>query len=87
MTLYLSSRGSTVYLIYMKKEDLVLNNKQLLICNKTQPNQTIFPVLMQHGNDGSPITDIRQASSNSTFADFQRLVISANDLSIHHLPA
>ena len=32
--------SQTVYLIYMYKEDLVLNNLQWLICHKTQPNQT-----------------------------------------------
>ena len=32
----------TIYvLIYMYEEDLVLNNLQWLICNKTQPNQII----------------------------------------------
>ena len=30
----------TIYLIYMYKEDLALNNLQWLICHKTQPNQT-----------------------------------------------
>ena len=29
-----------VYLIYMFKEDLALNNLQKLICRKTKPNQT-----------------------------------------------
>ena len=28
------------YLIYMYKEDLVLDNQQWLICHKTKPNQT-----------------------------------------------
>ena len=27
-----------IYLIYMYKEDLALNNLQWLICHKTQPN-------------------------------------------------
>ena len=27
-----------IYLIYMYKEDLVLNNLQWLICHKTNPN-------------------------------------------------
>ena len=31
-----------IYLIYMHKEDLPLNNLQLSICHKTQPNQTNF---------------------------------------------
>ena len=29
-----------VYLIYMYKQDLALNNQQVLICYKTKPNQT-----------------------------------------------
>ena len=29
-----------IYLIYMYKQDLVLNDLQLLRCHKTQPNQT-----------------------------------------------
>ena len=28
-----------IFLIYMYKEDLALNNLQWLICHKTQPNQ------------------------------------------------
>ena len=31
-----------MYLMYMHKEDLALNNLQWLICHKSQPNQTIF---------------------------------------------
>ena len=31
-----------IYLIYMYKEDLVLNNLQWLICHKTQPKQIIY---------------------------------------------
>ena len=27
-----------IYLIYMNKQDLTLNNQQWLICHKTQPN-------------------------------------------------
>ena len=30
----------TIYLIYKYKKNLVLNNLQWLICNKTKPNQT-----------------------------------------------
>ena len=30
-----------IYLIYMYKEDLALNNLQWLICNKTKPNQSL----------------------------------------------
>ena len=29
-----------MYLIYLYKKDLALNNLQWLICHKTQPNQT-----------------------------------------------
>ena len=32
---------SCIYLIYMYKEDLALNNLQWLICHKTEPNYTI----------------------------------------------
>ena len=31
-----------IYLIYMYKEYLALNNLQWLICHKTQPNQIIY---------------------------------------------
>ena len=31
-----------IYLIYMYKEDLALNNLQWLICHKTQQNQIIY---------------------------------------------
>ena len=31
-----------IYLIYMYKEDLALNNLQWLIWHKTQPNQIIY---------------------------------------------
>ena len=31
-----------LYLIYMYKEDLALNNLQWLICHKTQLNQIIY---------------------------------------------
>ena len=30
-----------IYLIYLYKEDLALNNLQWLICHKTKPNQII----------------------------------------------
>ena len=29
-----------IYLIYMYKQDLALNNLQWFICHKTEPNQT-----------------------------------------------
>ena len=31
-----------IYLMYMYKEDLALNNLQWLICHKTKPNQIIY---------------------------------------------
>ena len=31
-----------IYLIFMYKEDLALNNLQWLICHKTQPNQIMY---------------------------------------------
>ena len=31
-----------IYLIYMYKQNLALNNLQWLICHKTQPNQIIY---------------------------------------------
>ena len=35
-------RLEIIYLIYMYKKDLVLNNLQWLICHKTKPNQIIY---------------------------------------------
>ena len=35
-----------IYLIYMYKEDLALNNLQWLICHKTQTNQIIYLIYM-----------------------------------------
>ncbi len=34
------TKPNHIYLIYMYKEDLALNNLQWLICHKTQPNPT-----------------------------------------------
>ena len=31
-----------IYLMYMYKKDLALNNLQWLICHQTQPNQNIY---------------------------------------------
>ena len=36
------SKLNHIYLVYMYKEDLALNNLQWLICHKTQPNQIIY---------------------------------------------
>ena len=33
-----------IYLIYMQKQDLALNNQQCWICHKTKLNQTISEV-------------------------------------------
>ena len=35
------TNGNDIYLTYMYKEDLALNNLQWLICLKTQPNLEI----------------------------------------------
>ena len=35
-----------IYLIYMYKDDLALNNLQWLICHKNQPNQIIYLIYM-----------------------------------------
>ena len=35
-----------IYLIYLSKQDLALNNLQWLICHKTQPNQTLYLINM-----------------------------------------
>ena len=37
---YNPTKPNHIYLIYMYKEDLALNNLQGLICHKTQPNQS-----------------------------------------------
>ena len=37
---------TNIYVIYMNKEDLALNNQQWLICHKTQPNQIICLIYM-----------------------------------------
>ena len=34
------TKANHIYLIYMYKQDLALNNLQWLICHETQPNQT-----------------------------------------------
>ena len=36
------TQPSHIYLIYMGKEDLTLNNLQWLLSQKTQPNQIIY---------------------------------------------
>ena len=36
------TKPNPIYLIYMYKKDLALNNLQWLICHKTQPNQIIY---------------------------------------------
>ena len=39
---YNPTKPNPIYLIYMYKEDLALNNLQRLICHQIQPNQSIF---------------------------------------------
>ena len=36
------TKPNPIYLIYVYKEDLALNNLQWLICHKTQPNQILY---------------------------------------------
>ena len=36
------TKPNHIYLIYMYKEDLALNNLQWLICHETPPNQIIY---------------------------------------------
>ena len=36
------TKPSYIYLIYMYKEDLALNNQKWLICHKTQTNQILY---------------------------------------------
>ena len=36
------TKPNLIYLIYMYKEDLALNNLQSLICHETKPNQIIY---------------------------------------------
>ena len=36
------TKQNHIYLIYMYKEDLALNNLQWFICHKTKPNPTIL---------------------------------------------
>ena len=36
------TKPNLIYLIYMYKEDLALNNLQWLMYKKTQPNQIIY---------------------------------------------
>ena len=36
------TQPNPIYLMYMYKEDLALNNLQWLICHKAQPNQILY---------------------------------------------
>ena len=36
------TKPNPLYLIYMYKEDLALNDQQWLKCHKTEPNQIIY---------------------------------------------
>ena len=40
--LWKSTKPNPIYLIYMYKEDLALNNQQFLICYESQPNQILY---------------------------------------------
>ena len=40
--LFNPTKPNLIYLIYMYKEDLALNNLQWLICYLNQPNQIIY---------------------------------------------
>ena len=40
------TRPNHIYLIYMYKEDLTLNNLQRLICHKTKPNKNLNLTLL-----------------------------------------
>ena len=37
-----NQKPNPIYLIYMYKEDLALNNQQWLICHQTKPNQMLY---------------------------------------------
>ena len=40
------TKPNPIYLMYMYKEDLALNNQQWLICHEIQPNQNIYSIYM-----------------------------------------
>ena len=40
--MYKQTKSDPIYLMYMYKEDLALNNLQRWICHKTQPNQILY---------------------------------------------
>ena len=47
-----STKLNPIYLIYMYKNDLALNNLHWLICHKIKPNQTkLKPKLLQNEQD------------------------------------
>ena len=45
------TKPNHIYLIYMQREDLVLNNPQWLICRKIQPNQFIYIYIYMYKED------------------------------------
>ena len=42
------TKSNRIYLIYMYKDDLALNNLEWLICTKTQHNQTYLIIVFAH---------------------------------------
>ena len=61
-----------LYLIYMYKEDLALNNQQWLICHKTQPNQIRYI----GGND--KIVVLKKTTQHLYFKTFIEKINSGN---------
>ena len=45
------TKPNHIYLVYMYKEDLALNNLQWLICHKTQPNQIMYIFIHMYKED------------------------------------
>ena len=58
------TKPNPIYLIYMYKEDLALNNLQWLICHKTKPNQT----------KPNPIYQIYMNKEDLALNNLQRLI-------------
>ena len=55
-----------IYIIYIYKEDLALNNPQELICHKTQPNQTKSVSLCHSNNDNDSLTTTTTTTTTTT---------------------
>ena len=61
-----------IYLIFMHKEDLALNNLQWLICHKTQPTNQPFPLHLKKNfflfyNLKSEVTKSKSKINENTF--------------------